>query len=117
MVSVGMGLTVMEKLTGVPVQLASAGVTSNTPVCGVPRLDGVSKLRFPLPLGSSPMARLLFVQVKLVPGVPVKFTKTGSSAQTTRLEGVTIVGSGRISRFTGVLPELTQPVRVSLLSA
>jgi len=107
----------MEKLTGVPVQFASVGVTRMTPVCVEPKLEGVSKFRFPLPLGSSPIAGLLLVQLKVVPGVPEKFTKIGSSAQTTLLEGVTIVGSGRISRLTGVLPALTQPVRVSRLSA
>lgn len=49
---------------------------------------------FPLPLAPSPMAELVFVQLKVGLPDPVKFTSTGSKLQTVILGGSSSVGLG-----------------------
>lgn len=62
-VTAGKGLTVMVKLTGVPVQLLLIGVTVMVAVRGdVVVLLAIKAGTFPDPLATSPMAGLEFVQ-------------------------------------------------------
>ena len=62
--TVGVGLTVMVKETGVPGQPLAVGVTSIVPVIGVfPVLVAVNEAIFPVPLAANPMAVLVFVQL------------------------------------------------------
>ncbi len=64
--SLAPGLTVIETLTGVPVQLPSTGVAVMTAVCGVATL-AVVKLKSPVPFAGKPMAGLSFVQLTVAP--------------------------------------------------
>lgn len=75
--TVGVGLTVIVKLTGVPVQPeADDGVTVMVAVIGAAVLLVAVKLGIlPVPDAARPMAVLLFVQLYTVPAtVPVKLT-------------------------------------------
>jgi hypothetical protein len=78
--TVGVGLTVIVKLTGVPVQvvalLVNVGVTVIVPDIGaVPLFVATNGAILPVPLAGRPMAGLLFVQLYTVPGtLPVKLT-------------------------------------------
>ena len=60
----GIGLTVMVKLTGVPVQPLAAGVTCMVPVMGaVVKLVAVKADMLPVLPVAKPMPALVFVQV------------------------------------------------------
>ena len=62
--TVGVGLTVMVKETGVPGQPLAVGVTSIVPVIAVfPVLVAVNEAISPVPLAAKPMAVLVFVQL------------------------------------------------------
>ena len=62
--TVGVGLTVMEKETGVPVQPLNVGVTSIVPLIGaVVKLVAVNEVISPVPLAGNPIAGLVFVQL------------------------------------------------------
>ena len=81
-VTVGNGLIVTVKFCAVPLQPFWDGVTTRLPINGVvPALMPV-KLIFPMPVAPSPMAVLEFVQLKVAPLVPLKFTATVVPAQT-----------------------------------
>lgn len=73
--TVGVGLTVIEKLFGIPLQLipfpVKSGVTAMVPLTAfTPGLVVANGAMFPLPEAPNPMAVLLFVQEKEFP-VPV----------------------------------------------
>ena len=62
--TVGVGLTVMVKETGVPGQPFAVGVTSIVPVIGVfVAFVAVNEAISPVPLAPNPMAVLSFVQL------------------------------------------------------
>lgn len=62
--TVGVGLTVMIKVMGVPVHPLAVGVTVRVPLMGADvALDVVNAAMLPLPLVARPMAPLLFVQL------------------------------------------------------
>ena len=64
-VTIGVGLTVMVKLFGVPVQPLAEGVTVIVAVTGVVLLFTAVKLAMllPVPLAARPIDVLLFVQL------------------------------------------------------
>lgn len=69
-VTVGVGLTVMVYVDGVPVHVLAAGVTVIVAVIGLAVvLVALKAAIFPEPLPAMPIAVLLFVHVKLVPAV------------------------------------------------
>ena len=70
----GLGLTVKKNVTGVPLQPLAVGVTVIVAVIGeFPVFVAVNGLMSPVPDAGNPIAVLLFVQLKLVPGiVPLK---------------------------------------------
>ena len=72
--TVGMGFTVMVKVSGVPVQPLAVGVTVMVALMGaLVVLVAVKAAIFPDPLAASPMAVLSLVQLKVVPATsPVK---------------------------------------------
>ena len=62
--TVGVGVTVMVNVTGVPGQPPTVGVTVMVPVVGVvPGLVAVNEAMLPMPVIPSPMAGLLLVQL------------------------------------------------------
>ena len=64
LVTVGVGLTVMVKETGVPGQSLIVGVTCIVPVIvAVPVFVAVNEDIFPVPLAGNPIAVLVFVQL------------------------------------------------------
>ena len=71
----GVGLTVMVKIFGMPGQPAADGVTVIVAVTGaLDALMAVKAIIFPLPDAASPIDVLLFVQLKVVPlTAPEKF--------------------------------------------
>lgn len=96
MVRLGIGLTVIVKFCGTPGQPFWVGVTIRLAIRGmVPALIAL-KLIFPAPLAPRPMAVLEFVQLKVAPLVPTKFTITAAPAQTLWLAGAATVGTGLI---------------------
>lgn len=69
-VTVGTGLTVMVYVAAVPAHPLAVGVTVITPVIGaVVVLVAVNEGTLPVPPAPSPIAVLLLVHVKVVPGV------------------------------------------------
>jgi hypothetical protein len=73
---IGFGFTVMVNVCGVPVQGPSTGVTVIVAVTAAPPpFNAVNDPMLPLPLAASPIDVLLFVQLNVVPAVPVKFTE------------------------------------------
>lgn len=62
----------------------------------IPGFVAVNEGTFPIPLAPKPMEVLLFVQVKVAPGVVLEKTVAGTVAplQTAKLEGTTTVGVG-----------------------
>ena len=91
--TVGLGFTVMVKLTGGPGQPLRTGVTVILATCWVLTL-AETKLILPAPLAPRPTAVLSLVQLKVAPAVPVKTTFTGNPAHTTTLFGWLTLGSG-----------------------
>jgi hypothetical protein len=66
--AIGTGLTVIEKLKGVPTHEFADGVTVITPVTGnAPAFADVKDGIFPKPDAAVPILGLEFVQLKLVP--------------------------------------------------
>ena len=64
LVTIGAGLTVMVKDSGVPGQPLIVGVTVIVPLIAVfPVLVAVNEAIFPVPLAANPMAALVFVQL------------------------------------------------------
>ena len=62
--TVGVGLTVMVKETGVPSQLLILGIIVIVAIIGVfPVLVAVNEAISPIPLAAKPMAVLLFIQL------------------------------------------------------
>lgn len=90
----GNGFTVMVNVWFGPIHPASLGVTVTVPmVCEV--TFAAVKLMSPMPLAPSPMAVLLFVQLKSgLPDMEVNMTSTGSPAQTIWFGGSSMVGPG-----------------------
>ena len=70
--TLGTGCTLRVKLSGAPTQVPIAGVTLMVAVSVAGTIAAV-KFKFPLPLAGKPIVGLLFVQVKVAPGVPAKF--------------------------------------------
>lgn len=75
-VTVGVGLTVIVKLTAVPAQPAADGVTVMVAVCTVPvALVAMKLAMLPVPEAAKPILVLLLVQLYTVPATaPVKVT-------------------------------------------
>lgn len=71
-VSVGLGLTVMVKVTSDPVCDPNTGVTVIVATCWEVTLAAVKLPMLPVPLAARPIAVLLLVQLKVAPEVPVK---------------------------------------------
>ena len=91
---VGLGLTVMVNVTGVPTQPAGlVGVTVMVPTSGLLTPAAV-KLRLPEPEAGRPMAVLSFVHSKVAPELPVKLTVTCWPAQAVWLAGGLTVAAG-----------------------
>lgn len=91
----GVGFTVIVKLTGVPVQVPSAGVTVMVATTGaVPVFTALNEAILPVPLAAKPTDGVLFVQLKVVPGtVPVNVTAVVAvPLQSTWLAGCATVG-------------------------
>jgi hypothetical protein len=95
----GVGLTVITKLDGVPEQPLAAGVTVMVPKIGPGVLlvvvkDGI----LPVPLAPKPMAVLLFVQLKVVPGTGPErvIANVTIAVQKRRSETALVVGIGKI---------------------
>ncbi len=84
---------VMVKLTGLPVQLPSVGVTVMVATSWVVTAALV-KLMFPAPEAARPMAVLEFVQLRVAPVLPLRFTLTTCPPQAVALAGVLAVGEG-----------------------
>jgi hypothetical protein len=71
-VTLGVGLTVMVYVTGVPGHPAAVGVTVIVEVIGVvPALAEVNAGVFPAPLAPSPIAVFEFVHANVVPATPL----------------------------------------------
>ena len=64
----GVGLTVIVKVSCVPVHPFAVGLTMMVAITGVaPVLIAVNGPIFPVPLAASPIVASLFVQLKVVP--------------------------------------------------
>ena len=74
--TVGIGFTVMVKVSGVPEHPLATGVTVTVAVTGaLPVLVAVKDPILPLPEPPKPMEAVVFVQLYVVPvTLPVKFT-------------------------------------------
>ena len=72
MVRVGLGFTVMVKVTGVPLSDPNTGVTVIVAACWDVTFAAVKLAMLPVPLAARPIAVLLLVQLKVAPAVPVK---------------------------------------------
>ena len=96
--TIGAGLTVMVKDSGVPGQPLIVGVTVIVPLIAVfPALVAVNEAIFPVPLAANPIAVLSFVQLYVTPLVmlPVKFTAVvGAPLHTGWSAGLSTVGVG-----------------------
>lgn len=115
--SLGVGLTVITKVLGVPVQVTppfvKVGVTVMVPDIG--KAPGLvdTKLILPVPAAARPIAGLLFVQLYTVPvTAPVKFTVTVAPAHTVWSAGWLTVGVGFtvMVNVTGLPVQLTPPL-------
>ena len=98
-VTLGIGFTVIENVSGVPVQVKCVGVTVIIAVTGVlPVLIAVNAPMFPVPLAAKPIEGLSLVQLKTVPGgVPVKvIALVLIPLHKAWFAGFTIVGMGYI---------------------
>ncbi len=88
---VGVGLTVIVNVFGVPEQVISGvvfiGVTVIVAVIGLVVEFVAVKEILPVPLAASPIDVLLFVQLKPVALVPVKFTVAADVLHTGKLLG------------------------------
>ncbi len=96
-VTVGVGLTVMVKEEGVPMQEFTEGETVMVAVIGeVPVLTAVKDSIFPVPPPVNPMAVLVFVHVKDPPAGTLVKVEAGilSPLQTVISEGTVTVGVG-----------------------
>lgn len=82
----GIGLTVMVNVTDGPVLGAKKGVTVMVATSGLVTTAAV-KLILPLPFADKPVAVLLFTQLKVDPGVPVKLIMTDWPLQIVKLAG------------------------------
>lgn len=71
-VRVGLGLTVIVNVMGVPVCGLNTGVTVIVATCWEVTFAAVKLAMFPVPLEARPIAVLLLVQLKVAPDVPVK---------------------------------------------
>ena len=97
--TVGVGLIVMLKVDGVPIQPFTVGVTvivATTPV--LPELEAVKAGILPEPLAPIPMLLLLLVHVQLPPAGVVVNADNGTEPplHTVRLDGTFTVGVGLI---------------------
>jgi hypothetical protein len=110
--TIGVGLTVIVKLWGVPAHEPYIGVTVIVAtVCTLPVLIAGKAVMSPVPLDARPMLVLLLVQLKEV-AVPVKVTVVVlSPSQTTWFAGVTTLGVGFtvIVKVCGVPLQVTPP--------
>jgi hypothetical protein len=96
-VRVGVGLTVMVNICGVPTQVANTGVTVMVAITGTPvAFTPVNTPMLPVPLAASPMDVVLLVQLKVVPPTaPLNVTAVVlDPLHTTWLPGATTVGVG-----------------------
>jgi len=96
-VAVGVGLTVMVYVDGVPAQLLTVGVTVIVAVIGeVPEFVAVNVGMFPEPLEARPILVLEFVQVRVPPEGTVGQLVPGTLPvlQTTTFAGTVTVGVG-----------------------
>ena len=118
MFTVGEGLTVMENVFGVPVQvlppLVYDGVTVIVAVTGtVPALMAVNEPILPVPLAASPIDGVLFTQLYTVPGTnPLKLiAEVAVLLQTTWFEILLTVGVGLMVTVTycGVVLHMNAP--------
>ncbi len=91
LVTVGVGLTVIVNVFGVPEQVISGvvfiGVTVIVAVIGLVVEFVAVKEILPVPLAARPIDVLLFVQLKPVALVPVKFTVAADVLHTGKLLG------------------------------
>ena len=67
--TVGVGFTVKEKVSMVPWHPLAAGIMEMSAIKGaIPGLVALKTGMFPVPLGASPLAGMLLVHEKVVPG-------------------------------------------------
>jgi hypothetical protein len=114
--TVGVGLTVIVNVIGVPVQvtppLVKLGVTVTVATTGVvPGFVAVKLAMLPVPDAASPMLVLLFVQLYTVPAaLPVKvIAAVGAPLHTAWLATAVTVGTG----FTVIVNVIASPVHVT----
>ena len=108
-------MTVIVKVTGVPVQPLAVGVTVIVAVIGDEvALVAVNEAMLPAPLAAKPIAGLLLVQLNVVPATaPVKvIAVVVAPAQSVWLATAFTVGVGLtvIVKVTGVPVQLTPPL-------
>jgi len=96
-ITVGLGLTVIVKVAGGPVQLFKVGITVIVEVIGEVELltaknDGI----LPLPLAANPIAGLEFVQLNVAPAGVLNKAPSGieDPAQYVRFAGTVTTGRG-----------------------
>lgn len=101
--TVGDGLTVMVNVCGVPAQAGDEPILGVTVIVAdmgdVPVLVGVNEPILPVPLAASPMAVLLFDQLKVAPVVPLN---AGIAAETL-LQSVWVAGTVTVGRGLAVI--------------
>ena len=113
--AVGVGLTVIVNVIGVPGQLLAVGVTVIVATTGaVPKLVAVKTGIFPVPAATRPMDGWLLVQVNTVPATaPLKLTAAVAVLlHTTWLDTAFTVGVGLtvIVNVIGVPVQVTPPL-------
>ena len=116
-VTVGIGLTVIVKLTGAPIHPFKMEVTEIFPTSAVVPVLVVVKLKLPAPLAPKPIAVSEFVQLKFAPAVPLKLTETLSPTQAAWSVCGFVTGNGFTVRVTGVRVLLVQLEEISRVSA
>lgn len=101
--TVGAGLTVIVKFTGIPEHVPMVGVAVIVAICWLLTPPAI-KERSPLPLALRPMLVLEFIHVNDAPLLPVNTTPIEVPAQATTLAGTFMVGAGVTVRvkFCGV---------------
>ena len=108
--TVGVGLTVTVKETGVPGQLLIVGVTSIVPLIGAfVVLVIVNGAILPVPMATNPIAGFVFVQLQVTPVMlPIKFTASVNvPLHPVWLPGLSTVGVG----LTIMVKEVEAPVQ------
>lgn len=87
---VGLSITVILKVCGVPEQPFAIGITVTVAFPAAAAL----KLMLPLPLAARPMPALVFVQLNVAPVEPEKFTETAWPTQAETSAGSVSDGEG-----------------------